>query len=1332
MGRSLGGNRFWMHSTPSEEFSERLRLGGPAPMPAPPGGLSPPGEHVIFEFYSEITERLSSMPGSDTASSSQPHDVLIGSVFSDRYRIVARIGAGGMGVVYRAWDLADDHYVVIKIPRRELTGDPRFLERFNRELAALRSLTHPGIVPIIDLGYDDSLPFAVMPYLAGGSLKTRRTTRGGQRLPGDAADLWRWLPQVAAALDFVHAQGFVHRDVKPDNVLFDGQGQPFLGDFGVAKVVYQSERDAATQGLTGTGFAVGTPAYMAPETVSGAKATGAFDQYSLAVMVYEWLAGRQPFQGPTPAAILVAHVAGNPPALESLCPALDSRIATAVARGMARDPATRFSTCSDLARSVLTAIPTPPALVKMQLMCPSCGRMLTVRPDWAGRQGSCPKCHSPLVIAADLHSLWLPSDRRSPGPSNPLDIGQLGGTPSRPVPLPTVADSSRVPNRRPGNWLMPAVITGCLLLGGLATLAFVASPSRAPPRPVPSQDDSATVAETTPPAEAAPHATALRADEEPPRAPDAREEDEASDARQLAIQGPTLQAPSQSAAPLPDPLPDASSPPPEVTETAAASSGAYQDSRADESLPPRERSAPPAEDAIALAVDLIHEAYADEYTRGEKTGDFMPLIEALRDALAQTPFNKSAQRYALLREVQQLAMRGGSLHEAMRTIYDTEQDFLIDGASERLALLRAFAGRKDLSAMDLYEQAAGLTSSALATDEMDLAQAAAALALKTAQSLEQELRAQSRMMQQARVPAPLTTGAEVRVAEAKRLLDRVCWQAKRHADFQSAGEHLERDASDQTAQRIVGEYLCFCREEWDQGLPHLARGDASTLADLALRHAEVMGMPREDRSQPLLALANAWWELTDERDSSKLGPFEREAVRGFAGKIYGDLLPDIQDPLERRIAEQRATQAAATPVLRVAGRSRDVPPQPPATLENLLPGNDSPGAAAPLTPAAGMTTGTAAARPDTASSTRKNARRQDTKEFAARLDSDLQKQLLRAGGGNERTEAAVEAGLAWLLRHQFNDGGWSYDHGACPGCGGQCTHGGDSQRASDRGSATGLALLAFTGKGYTHRHGPYKRELERAVTFLGGLASRGNGRCYETGGTLYSQGVATIALAELYALTKDVRLKAPTQAAITFIGNAQHEQGGWRYSPRQPGDTSATGWQISALNTGYAAGLEFNPLCVKRALQFLESVQEDDGAAYGYASPGRGAGTTAVGLLCQLYLGAPADVAWMQRGADSLAKRGPTSDLYFTYYATQVLRRVNHASWPAWNEKLQQLLLSRQSIDGHAAGSWHDGVSGGHGAHAAGRLYCTTLSILILESYYRHVTPDMLRGLEGQ
>ena len=225
-------------------------------------------------------------------------DPWVGHVLGGRYRLVARIGAGGMGVVYRAWDLAADRYVVVKMPKRELLGEPKFLQRFEQELSALRSLSHTAVVPVVDVGNEQGTPFAVMPYLAGGSLKQRRLfTQDGQAAPEPPANLWRWLPAVAQALDFVHASGYVHRDVKPDNVLFDGPGKPFLSDFGVAKIVLQAEDETASRGLTGTGMALGTPAYMPPEQARGdTAAIGPLsDVYALGGVLYHLLTGRPPF-----------------------------------------------------------------------------------------------------------------------------------------------------------------------------------------------------------------------------------------------------------------------------------------------------------------------------------------------------------------------------------------------------------------------------------------------------------------------------------------------------------------------------------------------------------------------------------------------------------------------------------------------------------------------------------------------------------------------------------------------------------------------------------------------------------------------------------------------------------------------------------------------------------------------------------------------------------------------------------------------------------------------------------------------------------------------------
>jgi len=329
--------------------------------------------------------------------------------------------------------------------------------------------------------------------------------------------------------------------------------------------------------------------------------------------------------------------------------------------------------------------------------------------------------------------------------------------------------------------------------------------------------------------------------------------------------------------------------------------------------------------------------------------------------------------------------------------------------------------------------------------------------------------------------------------------------------------------------------------------------------------------------------------------------------------------------------------------------------------------------------------------------------------------------LAAASGGGGDTEEAVDRALKWFAQHQMPDGGWSFDLNACPSCMGKCSHSGTSKK-DDRCGATAMALLPYLGRGYTHRDGPYKKVVENGIGFLVGMAIQGKGKAYGKGGSLYSQGLAGIALSECYAMSQDNRLAAPTQAVLNFIMQAQDPQGGgWRYSPRQPGDTSAVGWQIMALKSGNMAYLQVNPLTVKKAVEFLDSVQVNGGAGYGYTGPGDRPGTSSVGLLCRMYLGWKKDFPPLQEGAKKIAKMGPSKDLYYNYYATQIMHHMEGEMWISWNTKMKAMLLKAQATKGHEAGSWHDGVDGGHGAHAAGRLYCTSLATMILEVYYRHL-----------
>jgi hypothetical protein len=316
---------------------------------------------------------------------------------------------------------------------------------------------------------------------------------------------------------------------------------------------------------------------------------------------------------------------------------------------------------------------------------------------------------------------------------------------------------------------------------------------------------------------------------------------------------------------------------------------------------------------------------------------------------------------------------------------------------------------------------------------------------------------------------------------------------------------------------------------------------------------------------------------------------------------------------------------------------------------------------------------------------------------------------------DETISPAIDKSLGWLIAHQLGDGGWSFDHSQCKACNGQCDNAGVGKAAGDRSAATALAMIAFLRSGHSHKEGRYKAQLQQGIGFLAALATRGGGKCYGDGSNLYTQGCATIALAEAYGLTKDVRLRSAAQAALNFIQDAQDPAGGgWRYTPRQSGDTSATGWQVAALAAGRSAGLVVRPDVFKNADRFLNSVQADQGAAYGYTSPGDGRGTTAVGLFCRSKLGWRSGTPALNRGAATFVQAGPSADLYFDYYATQVTQYVGGETWGGWRKPMHDKLIEAQDQRGHAEGSWYDRVSSGHGASIGGRLYCTTLATMIL------------------
>lgn len=330
--------------------------------------------------------------------------------------------------------------------------------------------------------------------------------------------------------------------------------------------------------------------------------------------------------------------------------------------------------------------------------------------------------------------------------------------------------------------------------------------------------------------------------------------------------------------------------------------------------------------------------------------------------------------------------------------------------------------------------------------------------------------------------------------------------------------------------------------------------------------------------------------------------------------------------------------------------------------------------------------------------------------------------LLRKYKGTPESEAAVALALQWLASHQMPDGGWCFNHALAPQCNGACRNPGDMAEA--RIGATGMALLPFLGAGQTHKTGKYKDNVNAGLFFLARnmkVTPKG-GELWEKGGRMYSHGLASIALCEAYAMTHDRDLHDYAQAAINYICYAQDTiGGGWRYEERTPGDTSVVGWQIMAMKSADMAYLHVPPITVKKAIQFLDSVQANDGANYGYTSPGQGDATSAIGLLCRMYLGWKKDNPALQRGVKFLSDRGPSSgNMYYNYYATQVMRHWEGEEWDNWNNVMRDQLVNSQAKGGHEAGSWYM-HKGDHGSDKGGRLYCTAMATMVLEVYYRHL-----------
>lgn len=330
--------------------------------------------------------------------------------------------------------------------------------------------------------------------------------------------------------------------------------------------------------------------------------------------------------------------------------------------------------------------------------------------------------------------------------------------------------------------------------------------------------------------------------------------------------------------------------------------------------------------------------------------------------------------------------------------------------------------------------------------------------------------------------------------------------------------------------------------------------------------------------------------------------------------------------------------------------------------------------------------------------------------------------LLAAYGGTATTESAVVLGLEWLKKNQLKDGSWSlagpYEDGI--------------SNTDNKISATAMALLAFQGYGVTHKdkqtpdHMKFRDCVKKGWAWL--LKRQDADGFFNLDAPynqrLYAQAQATIAICEIYGMTKDPEFKGPAQKALDFAHRAQAPEGGWRYEPRVDSDTSVTGWFVMALQSGLMAGLEVKSPNLERISEFLDAVGREDQTRYAYRinEEAHKLTLTAEALLCRQYLGWKHKDPRLKNGIDYLLENPvdySNQNVYYWYYATQALHHMDGPEWTRWNNVMKQAIPTNQTKTGPDAGSWSP--SGDDWGPQGGRLYVTCLSIYMLEVYYRHL-----------
>jgi hypothetical protein len=436
--------------------------------------------------------------------------------------------------------------------------------------------------------------------------------------------------------------------------------------------------------------------------------------------------------------------------------------------------------------------------------------------------------------------------------------------------------------------------------------------------------------------------------------------------------------------------------------------------------------------------------------------------------------------------------------------------------------------------------------------------------------------------------------------------------------------------------------------------------------------------------------------------SEKIEPVEESLpIEPPADEVGKQLEQPIEEPPEEMVEEPEP-------------EPEPIPEPPPEPAPEPMPAQETEMAETelPETP-----NGTLATRPNVAEGATSAA--VDHRSEAGR------KLMVEKYGGSAASESAVGHALEWLAARQRANGSWDFiDVGPCRNPG----------TVNNPIGGTAYSLLPFLAAGQTHKDGQYRKSVLAGLEFLtsiGVTAPAG----YDLRGVLnkadddedpnyayYVHGAATLALCEAYGMTKDRKLKPYAEGAVKFLINSQDPRGGgWRYNPQQPGSTSATTIQVMALKAAEKAGIKVPDVTWRGVTYYLDSVALDGEGRYGYEIEKKsyGISVTSMALLSRMYLGKTREDNDLRAGVALIDKRGPYDNLYYNYFATQVMKNWGGAEWDRWNGRLRDDLIAWQGVEGDDKGSWTPRDRDDY-SRAGGRLLTTCLATLTLEVYYRY------------